>query len=91
MRSVLRMRMLRFDNAWSDTACLNSSEVLPAAVTNEVAQIKQIFDDAEKMLDVGLAGPADATIDTLIADLERAGLAKVTEEMQAQVNEFLGQ
>jgi putative aldouronate transport system substrate-binding protein len=59
-------------------------------VTNEIAQIKQLYDDANKMLDVGLAGPADATVDALGAELNRAGLEAVTAEMQAQVNTFLG-
>jgi hypothetical protein len=41
------------------------------------------------MIDVGLAGPADAAIDKLIADLNRAGLPRVKAEYQRQVTAFL--
>ena len=59
-------------------------------VVVEMSQISAIFETMEDLLDVGLAGDADAAIDKLIADLERAGLDRVTEEMQRQVNAFLG-
>ena len=61
----------------------------PEAVVNEIAQMQAIFDAAEKMLDVGLAGPADRAIDTLIADLNRAGLPAVKAEFQRQVDAWL--
>jgi putative aldouronate transport system substrate-binding protein len=59
------------------------------SVTTEVAQIQQIYDAANKMLDVGLAGNADAAVDKLIADLNRAGLQKVKTEYQKQVDAFI--
>ena len=60
------------------------------AVIVEMSQISAIFEAAEEMLDVGLAGDPNAAVDRLIADLNRAGLERVTAEMQRQVNEFLG-
>jgi putative aldouronate transport system substrate-binding protein len=59
------------------------------AIANELAQIQAIYDAAEKMLDVGLAGPSDAAIDKLIADLNRAGLQTVKAEYQKQVDAFI--
>jgi putative aldouronate transport system substrate-binding protein len=59
------------------------------SIVNELAQIQAIYDAANKMLDVGLAGPTDAAIDKLIADLNRAGLQKVKTEYQRQVTAFL--
>jgi putative aldouronate transport system substrate-binding protein len=59
------------------------------SILNEVAQINAIYDAAHKMIDVGLAGPADAAVDKLTADLNRAGLQKVKTEYQRQVNAFL--
>ncbi|MDR2483533.1 MAG: extracellular solute-binding protein [Treponema sp.] len=59
------------------------------SITNELAQIQAVYDAANKMLDVGLAGPSGAAIDKLIADLNRAGLPKVKAEYQRQVDAFL--
>jgi putative aldouronate transport system substrate-binding protein len=59
------------------------------AIVNELAQIQAIYDAANKMLDVGLAGPSAAAVDKLIADLNRAGLQKVKTEYQRQVDAFL--
>jgi putative aldouronate transport system substrate-binding protein len=59
------------------------------SIVNELAQIQAIYDAANKMLDVGLAGPADAAVDKLVADLNRAGLPKVKAEYQRQVDAFL--
>jgi putative aldouronate transport system substrate-binding protein len=58
-------------------------------IVNELAQIQAIYDAAEKMLDVGLAGPSDAAIDKLMTDLNRAGLQTVKAEYQKQVDAFL--
>jgi putative aldouronate transport system substrate-binding protein len=58
-------------------------------VTSEMAQMQQIFDAVEKMLNVGLAGEPDAVIDKMLADLNRAGLQKVKAEMQRQINAYL--
>jgi putative aldouronate transport system substrate-binding protein len=62
----------------------------PEAVVVEMSQIAAIFEASEEMLDVGLAGDANAAIDKLIADMEAAGLGTVTAEMQKQVDAFLG-
>jgi putative aldouronate transport system substrate-binding protein len=59
------------------------------AVTTEVAQIQQIYDAANKMLDVGLAGNSKTVVDKLLADLNRAGLQKVKTEYQKQVDAFI--
>jgi putative aldouronate transport system substrate-binding protein len=59
------------------------------SIVSELAQIQAIYDAAEKMLDVGLAGGADAAVDKLNADLNRAGLQKVKTEYQRQVDAFL--
>jgi putative aldouronate transport system substrate-binding protein len=59
-------------------------------VTTEVAQIQQIYDAANKMLDVGLApGGYQAAVTALRNDLNRAGLAKVKTEYQKQVDAFI--
>jgi putative aldouronate transport system substrate-binding protein len=58
-------------------------------ISNELAQMSALFDAAEKMLDVGLAGPVDAAIDRLVADLNRVGLQRVKAEYQRQVDAFL--
>jgi len=60
-----------------------------AAIVTELAQIQAIYDAANKMLDVGLAGPSDAAITKLLTDLNNAGLQKVKAEYQKQVNAFL--
>jgi len=61
----------------------------PEAVTVEISQISAVYEAAEKMLDVGLAGNANDAIDRLIADMKTGGLDAVTAEMQRQVDEFL--
>ena len=61
----------------------------PEPVTVEFSQVSQIYEDAEKMLNVGLAGAAEAAVDKLIADMKNAGLDKITAEMQKQVDAFL--
>lgn len=59
------------------------------AVTTEVAQRCQIFGDANRVLTVGLGGDAKAAIEKLKADSEAAGLQKIVEEYQRQIDEFL--
>lgn len=59
------------------------------SVTTQVAQLDQIFSDANRMIDVGLVDNADAAVDKLIKDLNAAGLDDVRQEMQKQINEFL--
>lgn len=59
------------------------------SVTTQVAQISQIYDDANKMVEVGLAGNADAATDKLISDLKAAGLDEVQAELQSQIDAFL--
>jgi hypothetical protein len=51
--------------------------------------MQAIMDAADKMLTVGLAGPADAALDKLVAALNRAGPTKVKPEYPRQVNAFL--
>lgn len=55
----------------------------------EVAQCTQIYDDSNKMIEVGLAGEAAAAVDKLIADRKAAGIDKVVTELQAQIDEFI--
>jgi putative aldouronate transport system substrate-binding protein len=57
-------------------------------IANELAQLDAIFTAAEKMFDVGLAGPSRTAIDQLMADLNRAGLQKVKTEYQRQIDAF---
>jgi putative aldouronate transport system substrate-binding protein len=58
-------------------------------VVTELAQIDAIYDAANRMLDVGLAGPSATVIQTLIADMNRAGLPRVKAEYQRQVDAFI--
>lgn len=58
-------------------------------VTTEVAQRNQIFNDANKLLTVGLAGDYEAAIEKMRADSESAGFQKVMEEYQKQIDAFL--
>ena len=56
----------------------------------EIAERNQIHDDAEKLLSVGLVDDVDATIAKLQADQQAAGRDKVLEEVQRQIDEYLG-
>ena len=56
----------------------------------EVAERNQIYDDAKKVLTVGLVDDVEATIAKLQADQEAAGREKVREEVQRQIDEYLG-
>lgn len=58
-------------------------------VKTEIAQRDQIYNDAWKVLEVGLAGGYEEAIAKLKSDSEKAGLSKVLEEYQKQVDEFL--
>jgi putative aldouronate transport system substrate-binding protein len=58
-------------------------------VTTEIAQISQLYDAAEKMLDVGLAGEPSAVVAELQTALKNAGLDKVKAEFQRQIDAFL--
>jgi putative aldouronate transport system substrate-binding protein len=89
------------ENFWQDEKdfALNNPNTIAAplegfslnseSIVNELAQIQAIYDAAEKMLDVGLAGASGAAIDRLVADLNRAGLQRVKAEYQRQVDVFL--
>lgn len=59
------------------------------SVKTEMAQLQQLYDDAHKMIEVGLAGDADAAVDKLIADRKGAGIDKVLAELQSQIDAFL--
>lgn len=59
------------------------------SVKTEMAQITQIYDDTNKMIDAGLAGEYNAAVDKLIADRKAAGVDKVLEELQRQIDEFV--
>ena len=59
------------------------------AVQTEYAQRSQIFDDANKLLTVGLAGDEQTAIDKLAAYSEAAGLQTLIDEYQRQIDEFL--
>ena len=56
----------------------------------EVAERSQIYDDAKKVLTVGLVDDVDAAIAKLQSDQEAAGREKVREEVQRQIDEYLG-
>lgn len=58
-------------------------------VKNEISQRDQIFYDADKLIGVGLVKNADAAVADLIAKEKAAGGAKITAELQKQVNAFL--
>ena len=58
-------------------------------VNIEVALRDQVFTDAHKMIEVGLAGDADAAVDKLIADQAADGEI-ILKEAQAQLDAFLG-
>lgn len=58
-------------------------------VNIELAQRDQVFTDAHKMIEVGLAGDADAAVDKLIADQAVNGEI-ILKEAQAQLDAFLG-
>jgi putative aldouronate transport system substrate-binding protein len=89
------------ENFWQDEKdfALNNPNTIAAplegfslnseSIVTELAQIQAIYDAAEKMLNVGLAGSADVSIDRLVVDLDRAGLQEVNAEYQRQVNAFL--
>lgn len=59
------------------------------AVQTEVAQRNQIYGDAKKLIDVGLAGDAKTALEKLAADSEAAGLQTLLDEYQRQVDEYL--
>ena len=56
----------------------------------EVAERNQIYDDAKKVLTVGLVDDVAEAIAKLQADQEAAGREKVREEVQRQIDEYLG-
>jgi putative aldouronate transport system substrate-binding protein len=68
---------------------LDGFNLNPEPIVNELAQMEAIFSTANKMLEVGLAGPSEAAVDRLLADLNRAGLQRAKAEYQRQVNAFL--
>ena len=59
-------------------------------VNVEIAQRDQVFTDAHKMIEVGLAGDANAAVDKLIADQAFNGEI-ILAEAQAQLDAFLAQ
>jgi ABC-type sugar transport system, periplasmic component len=59
------------------------------SINNEVSQRDQIFDDANKLIQVGLAGDPDKAVDDLIQKEKDAGVDKVTAELQKQIDAFL--
>jgi len=58
-------------------------------VKTEMTQLNQLYTEAHKMIEVGLAGDADAAVDKLIQDRKNAGMDKVLTELQKQIDEFL--
>ena len=58
-------------------------------VNVEIAQRDQVFTDAHKMIEVGLAGDADAAVDKLIEDQAFNGEI-ILAEAQAQIDAYLG-
>ena len=58
-------------------------------VKTEIAQRDQLYNDAWKVLEVGLSGGYEQAIAKLKEDSEKAGLSKILEEYQRQVDEFL--
>jgi len=82
-------REFAMSNPNNITSPLDGFAFQAEAVTTELAQIQAIYDAADRMLDVGLAGDADRAIDTLVADLRRAGMETVKAEYQRQVSAFL--
>ena len=58
-------------------------------VVTQVAQRNQVYGDAKKLLDVGLAGDVDTALEQLRAESEGIGLEDIIEEYQAQIDEYL--
>lgn len=58
-------------------------------VKTEVAQRNQIFGDAQKLLEVGLAGDTGTALEKIKTDSEGAGFQSVLDEYQRQIDEFL--
>ena len=58
-------------------------------VKTEVAQRNQIFGDAQKLLEVGLAGDTGTALQKIKTDSEGAGFQSVLDEYQRQIDEFL--
>jgi putative aldouronate transport system substrate-binding protein len=59
------------------------------AINTEIARRDQIYTDADKLLDVGLAGDAAAAVQKLIDDQKAAGVDAIVAEAQRQIDEFL--
>ena len=60
-------------------------------VKTEVAQRNQIFGDAQKLLEVGLAGDTDTALEKIKTDSEGAGFQSVLDEYQRQIDEIFWQ
>ncbi|WFR58565.1 DUF3502 domain-containing protein [Anaerocolumna sp. AGMB13025] len=58
-------------------------------VKTQVAQRDQIYSDANKLIEVGLAGKAEDAVNKLISDSNGAGTADILAECQKQVDAFL--
>ncbi len=58
-------------------------------VKTQVAQRDQIYGDANKLIEVGLAGNYQDAVNKLIADTNAAGTADIIAECQKQIDEFL--
>ncbi|GHU73690.1 hypothetical protein AGMMS49992_13110 [Clostridia bacterium] len=80
------------DNAYSspnnvvspfDAFALNAEDI-----SIEIAQRDQVHEDARRLIEVGLAGDADAAVDKLIAD-QAANAAIILAETQKQIDAFL--
>ena len=59
-------------------------------ISIEIAERDQIYNDADKLLGVGLVDDVNATLEKMNADMDAAGRAKVLEEVQRQVDAYLG-
>lgn len=60
-----------------------------SSVSNEVSQRDQIYDDAHKLINVGLAGDPEKAVNDLIQKEKDAGVDKVTAELQKQIDAYL--
>ena len=58
-------------------------------VKTQVAQRDQIYADANKLIEVGLAGDAEKAVNKLISDADAAGTKDILAECQKQIDAFL--
>jgi len=85
--SLVIWRRWRAENEQTNPLVNFTFNVEPVA--NEIAALTNVRAQHLYLIDLGLAGDVDAAIDAMNAAAEAAGLAKIKEEMQKQLEAFL--